>query len=153
MRLSTTSSATLATSGWDSASSSLFSSSQDISRSSSMKTPAPSFQIRVSPSRTLFFMPWESPWYSRSNFKLIEIKIQPNLFQGLMSGIFHTCPSNLREGINNKMTPHPPLMETFHQNQKIFFCYLFMPPLSLQFDTTVMYVIISLVFVKIYQFR
>ena len=42
-----------------------------------------------------------------------------NLFQGLMSGIFHTCPSNL----------------------------------SLQFDTTMMYVIMSLVFVKIYQFR
>ena len=36
-----------------------------------------------------------------------------------MSGIFHTCPSNL----------------------------------SLQFDTTMMYVIMSLVFVKIYQFR
>ena len=78
LRLSTTSSATLATSGWDSASSSLFSSSQDISRSSSLETLVQCFQTGDCPSKTLFFMPWESQWCSRSNGNQIEIKSKYN---------------------------------------------------------------------------
>ena len=41
------------------------------------------------------------------------------ILQGLLSAVFHVCPSNL----------------------------------SLQFDTTMMYLIMTLVFVKLYQFR
>ena len=94
-----------------------------------MKTPAQCFQIRVSPSKTLFSMLWESPWYSRSNDKLIEIKIQPNIFQGLMSGIFHTCPSNLREGINNnKNDPPPPFNGNFPTKDILY--YLCLPSAS-----------------------